>query len=891
MKTNLIITTSITLLFCICTAGPAKATNYSLTLSAQGSGTVTPDNTNSLHPAGVIITVTATPSLGWYFANWSGNASGNTNPLPVTMTGNLVITGNFLAYPTYSLALATNGQGTIALNPSGGSYYSNTLVTATATPAPGWVFAGWSGITSGTVNPVSFPVNANNSLTGSFAQLPAFDAQPASVTTQAGATVSFTTSAVGTAPLSYQWYFSDGTLTNATNPTLSLTNVTTFQTGNYWVVASNYYGSVTSIVASLTLTNSVGPTNLVSSINQASLQAAIAQGGWIGMDFNGTLTLTNTIIITNQVVLDGNNFSAIISGGNAVRLFYVTNGASLTLSNLSLANGYYGITSGPPGTPADAGAIYNNGGSVTLAGCTLTNNSAQSLIYGGLARGGAIFNNGGSVALYQSLLNSNLVVGGGPNNSSPPLYTIGTGLGGAIYNTNGVIVITGCSVNGNTSQSVAENAYGNDVSMGGAIYQSSGTLNITNSSISFNRLAHIEDDLYGGGGSGFGGAIAAVGGNLSMDQSIFATNQAVGGPIPFSGAGGSAQGGAIYASIVWTANDCNFIGNQSAAGGSYDVSAGATASGGGIYNSGTLTLNRCTVILNGVDGGTTFCPAPPPTGGAALGGGIFNEGQLIATNCTITLNSVIGGRAESSPTYGNGNGTTGNAIGGGVYNSASSVLMNLTIASNSCSSPTITQSSTSIGGLAAGAQIANASGTLSLLNCIIAYGGTNNCAYGTITDLGYNICSDASASLDSGSSYNDTDPQLAPLGNYGGPTPCMALLASSPAIDNADPADFPATDQRGYWRPIGGGPDMGAYEYGSVPILIPGLPTVALNPSGTNLLVSFTVYPNTNYRLQFSTNLVTWSDVLTNGPVNSPTSVSQTLDQPGNQGFFRVVSP
>jgi hypothetical protein len=374
---------------------------------------VTPDNTNSLHPAGVVVTVTAAPNPGWYFANWSGNASGNINPLQVTMTQNLVITGNFLAYPTYSLTLATNGQGTIGLNPSGGTYFSNTLVTATATPAAGWVFAGWSGITSGTVNPVSFPVNTNDSLTGTFAQLPAFDVQPVSVTNQAGGTVSFTASAVGTAPLTYQWHFSNGTLANNTNPTLSLTNITTSQAGSYWVVASNNYGSATSILASLTLTNNVGPTNLVTSISQANLQAAIAQGGWIGMDFNGTLTLTNTIIITNQVVLDGNHFSAIISGGNAVRLFYVTNGASLTLSNLSLANGYYGITNGPPGTPADAGAIYNNGGSVTLTGCTLKNSSAQSLIYGGLARGGAIFNNGGSVALYQSLVTDNLVVGGG----------------------------------------------------------------------------------------------------------------------------------------------------------------------------------------------------------------------------------------------------------------------------------------------------------------------------------------------------------------------------------------------------------------------------------------------------------------------------------------------
>ena len=70
MKTNLIITASITLLFCLGTAGRASATEYSLTLSAQGSGTVTPDNTNSLHPAGVVVTITATPNAGWYFANW-----------------------------------------------------------------------------------------------------------------------------------------------------------------------------------------------------------------------------------------------------------------------------------------------------------------------------------------------------------------------------------------------------------------------------------------------------------------------------------------------------------------------------------------------------------------------------------------------------------------------------------------------------------------------------------------------------------------------------------------------------------------------------------------------------------------------------------------------------
>ena len=41
----------------------------------------------------------------------------------------------------------------------------------------------------------------------------------------------------------------------------------------------------------------------------------------------------------------------------------------------------------------------------------------------------------------------------------------------------------------------------------------------------------------------------------------------------------------------------------------------------------------------------------------------------------------------------------------------------------------------------------------------------------------------------------------------------MALLAGSPAIDAGDPASFPSTDQRGYHRPSGPAPDIGAFEY------------------------------------------------------------------------------
>src|SRR6185503_7522124 len=70
-------------------------------------------------------------------------------------------------------------------------------------------------------------------------------------------------------------------------------------------------------------------------------------------------------------------------------------------------------------------------------------------------------------------------------------------------------------------------------------------------------------------------------------------------------------------------------------------------------------------------------------------------------------------------------------------------------------------------------------------------------------------------------SINNADPILAPLDYYGGPTPTMALLSGSPAIDGGDPITFPTTDQRGHSRPYGLAPDIGAFE-SSPPYIIRG---------------------------------------------------------------------
>ncbi len=57
------------------------------------------------------------------------------------------------------------------------------------------------------------------------------------------------------------------------------------------------------------------------------------------------------------------------------------------------------------------------------------------------------------------------------------------------------------------------------------------------------------------------------------------------------------------------------------------------------------------------------------------------------------------------------------------------------------------------------------------------------------------------------------DPLLGALGNYGGFTQTIPLLAGSSAIDTGNDAVCPATDQRGVTRPQGAHCDIGAYEY------------------------------------------------------------------------------
>jgi hypothetical protein len=97
------------------------------------------------------------------------------------------------------------------------------------------------------------PVIFLAALVKGFAQ-PVITKQPTNQTASLFADATFDVTATGDAPLSYQWRFNDSDLAGMTTTTLTVTNVQLTNAGDYNVVVTNLSGSITSQVATLTIT-------------------------------------------------------------------------------------------------------------------------------------------------------------------------------------------------------------------------------------------------------------------------------------------------------------------------------------------------------------------------------------------------------------------------------------------------------------------------------------------------------------------------------------------------------------------------------------------------------------------------------------------------------------
>ena len=84
-------------------------------------------------------------------------------------------------------------------------------------------------------------------------EMPAIQVQPGDTVALIGQSLAIPITVSGTPPLTYHWRQSGTNLVNQTNSALLLPQVTTNSAGNYDVVVSNPFGSVTSVVATVTV--------------------------------------------------------------------------------------------------------------------------------------------------------------------------------------------------------------------------------------------------------------------------------------------------------------------------------------------------------------------------------------------------------------------------------------------------------------------------------------------------------------------------------------------------------------------------------------------------------------------------------------------------------------
>jgi uncharacterized repeat protein (TIGR02543 family) len=325
------------------------------------------------------------------------------------------------------------------------------------------------------------------------------------------------------------------------------------------------------------------------------------------------------------------------------------------------------------------------------------------------------------------------------------------------------------------------------------------------------------------------GDIGTIGDNTDNSYHVVTGNGANGTAIldGFTISGGNANGyyphncggGMVNTNSSPTLTNVTFFGNSATDGGGiFNTSSSpmltnvtftgnsATYNGGGMYNySSNPTLTNVTFSANSASwgGGMNNYSSSPTLNGvtfstnpATIGGGMYNfYSDPTLTNVTFSVNPATNS-------------------GGGMYNLYSNpTLKNVTFTGNSAT--------------LSGGGMYNYSSNPTLTNAIV-WGNEPALQiknYDSIPIITYSDIQGYSG----GTSNIDADPLLDSLAGNGGFTQTHALRDKSLAIDAGDPSGLncPATDQRGYIRPIDGENDktavcdMGAYEYDSYPAVFP----------------------------------------------------------------------
>jgi hypothetical protein len=236
------------------------------------------------------------PANAWIVVAGDFNADSRTEGCITTFSGYLT---------DFPVPVDNNGDSDTSLNRNGPhdfvlpSLTFTNLETATLLPSHsfpnGLVFDSRVYTPLGDVPPVLFGDSSNAQhmavmkdflipvIATSQTNPPAITAQPQSQAASPGSNVTFTVTATGASPLSYQWLFNETNAIGLNTNFYSISNVQFTNAGNYSVIVTNNFGSATSSVAVLTVSNFppsiiTQPQGQTVSIGQSATFSVVASG-------------------------------------------------------------------------------------------------------------------------------------------------------------------------------------------------------------------------------------------------------------------------------------------------------------------------------------------------------------------------------------------------------------------------------------------------------------------------------------------------------------------------------------------------------------------------------------------------------------------------------------